>query len=152
MTTLPFNEEEQEINPYINMSTFGQVLKEAGEFGLFQKWLLLALCLPSIFSAFNVIGQVFTGLSFPQHCNTDWILERGPNLTQERQRNLTLPVNKYGQYESCRMFTPVDWDLEAIEGYGINMTSECIHGWDYEASIKFSSIVTEVNEETPLIL
>ncbi|XP_056869383.1 solute carrier family 22 member 13-like [Takifugu flavidus] len=127
------------------MSTFGQVLKEAGEFGLFQKWLLLALCLPSIFSAFNVIGQVFTGLSFPHHCNTDWILERGPNLTQERQRNLTLPVNKYGQYESCRMFTPVDWDLEAIEGYGINMTSECIHGWDYEASIEFSTIVTEMD-------
>ncbi|KAF7669409.1 hypothetical protein LDENG_00203410 [Lucifuga dentata] len=38
--------------------------------------------------------MVFTGLSFPHHCNTDWILTCGPNLTNEQWRNLTLPVNK----------------------------------------------------------
>ncbi|CAB1422556.1 unnamed protein product [Pleuronectes platessa] len=42
-------------------------------------------------------GQVFTGMNFPHHCNTDWILDRGPNLTLERQINLTIPVNKDGK-------------------------------------------------------
>uniref|UniRef100_UPI0037E92645 solute carrier family 22 member 13-like n=1 Tax=Semicossyphus pulcher TaxID=241346 RepID=UPI0037E92645 len=125
------------------MSNFGQILKEIGEFGLFQKRLVAVLCIPSIFVAYDVICQVFTGLNFPHHCNTDWILERGPNLTEDRQRNLTLPVNKDGKYESCQMFTPVNLDLETIEAYGINTTTGCVGGWDYDAPRGASSIVTE---------
>ncbi|XP_041669515.1 solute carrier family 22 member 13-like [Cheilinus undulatus] len=125
------------------MSNFGQILKEVGEFGWFQKSLLAALCLMSIFAGFDIIGQVFTGMSFEHRCNTDWILERGPNLTEERQTNLTLPVNEDGEYDSCKMFTPVDWDLETIEAYGINTTTGCMDGWDYEAPDGASSTVTE---------
>ncbi|XP_036934316.1 solute carrier family 22 member 13-like [Acanthopagrus latus] len=125
------------------MSNFGQIIKEVGEFGLFQKRLVAALCICSIFAAFNAIGQVYIAVSFPHHCNTDWILERGSNLTDERQRNLTLPVNKDGRFESCKMFTPVDLDLEAIEAYGINSTTGCRDGWDYKAPEGASSIVTE---------
>ncbi|XP_068604107.1 solute carrier family 22 member 13-like [Brachionichthys hirsutus] len=125
------------------MSSFGQVLKEIGEFGLFQKLLLIALCVPAMFCVFITFGQVFTGMSFPHHCNTDWILERGPNLTEEEQKNLTLPVNKDGSFESCKMFTPVDWDLEAIEAYGINSTTGCSDGWDYEKPKHASSTLTE---------
>lgn len=128
------------------MTNFGQILKEIGEFGLFQKRLVAALCIPSVFVAFDLISQVFTGMSFPHHCNTDWILERGPNLTEERQRNLTLPVNKDGRFESCKMFTPVDLDLETIEAYGLNSTSECINGSDFEVPKGASSIVTEVRD------
>uniref|UniRef100_UPI0037E7757D solute carrier family 22 member 13-like n=1 Tax=Semicossyphus pulcher TaxID=241346 RepID=UPI0037E7757D len=125
------------------MRNFGQILKEIGEFGLFQKWLLAVLCIPGIFSSFNTIGQVYMGMSFPHHCNSDWILERGPNLTEERQKNLTLPVNKDGKFESCKMFTPVDLDLETIEAYGINTTIGCVDGWDYEKPSGTSTIVTE---------
>ncbi|XP_041817776.1 solute carrier family 22 member 13-like [Chelmon rostratus] len=125
------------------MSNFGQILKEVGEFGWFQKQLLVALCIPSMFAAFDVISQVFIGMSFPHHCNTDWILERGPNLTADDQRNLTLPVNKDGKYESCKMFRPVDLDLETIEAYGLNDTSGCVAGWDYEVPRGGSSILTE---------
>ena len=129
------------------MSNFGQIIKEVGEFGLFQKRLVAALCICSIFAAFNAIGQVYIAVSFPHHCNTDWILERGSNLTDERRRNLTLPVNKDGRFESCKMFTPVDLDLEAIEAYGINSTTGCRDGWDYKAPEGASSIVTEVRKE-----
>lgn len=126
------------------MSSFSNVLAEVGEFGPFQKRLLIALCIPSIFAAFNTIGQVFTGLSFPHRCNTDWILERG-NLTEERRRNLTLPRAEDGGFDCCRMFTPVVWDLETIESHGINSTSECLHGWDYDKPEGVSSIVTEMD-------
>ncbi|XP_029935811.1 solute carrier family 22 member 13-like [Myripristis murdjan] len=122
---------------------FGQVLKEIGEFGLFQKLLLTALCIPNIFTAFDMISQVFISVSFPHHCDTEWILEHGPNLTHERQKNLTLPVNQDGEFENCEMFTPVDLNLETIEAYGINSTTKCVDGWDYEAPQGASSIVTE---------
>uniref|UniRef100_UPI0037E73855 solute carrier family 22 member 13-like n=1 Tax=Semicossyphus pulcher TaxID=241346 RepID=UPI0037E73855 len=127
------------------MSNFEQILKEIGEFGLFQKRLVAALCIPTVFVAFDVICQVFTCMSFAHHCNTDWILQRGPNLTEERERNLTIPVNKDGQYESCEMFTPVDLDLETIEAYGINTTTGCVNGSDFDAPKGASSIVTEFN-------
>uniref|UniRef100_A0A3B5BGI5 Solute carrier family 22 member 13-like n=1 Tax=Stegastes partitus TaxID=144197 RepID=A0A3B5BGI5_9TELE len=127
------------------MSNFAQILKEIGEFGLYQKRLVAALCIPSIFVAFDVIGQVFTGMSFPHHCNTDWILERGPNLTEDRQKNLTIPMNQDGGFESCEMFTPVDLALEIIEKYGINATTGCINGSDFEAPEGASSIVTQFN-------
>uniref|UniRef100_A0A3P8TIY1 Solute carrier family 22 member 13b n=1 Tax=Amphiprion percula TaxID=161767 RepID=A0A3P8TIY1_AMPPE len=127
------------------MSNFSQILKEIGEFGLYQKRLVAALCIPSVFVAFDVIGQVFTGMTFPHHCNTDWILERGPNLTEERQKSLTIPVNEDGSYKSCEMFTPVDWDLEDIEKYGINSTTGCINGTDFEIPEGASSILTQFN-------
>uniref|UniRef100_A0A667YMD0 Solute carrier family 22 member 13b n=1 Tax=Myripristis murdjan TaxID=586833 RepID=A0A667YMD0_9TELE len=125
------------------MNNFGQILQEIGEFGVFQKRLLFALCIPNFFVAFDVIGQVFTGMSFPHHCDTDWILKPGPNLTYDRQKNLTLPVNQDGEFESCEMFKPVDLDLETIEAYGINSTTKCVAGWDYEKPDGASSIVTE---------
>ncbi|XP_038149594.1 solute carrier family 22 member 13b [Cyprinodon tularosa] len=127
------------------MSNFKDILKEIGEFGLFQKRLVAALCIPSIFVAFDVIGQVFTGMNFPHQCNTDWILEQGPNLTDEKQRNLTIPVNSEGTFDMCKMFTPVSLDLETIERYGLNNTSGCTDGFDFEISKDASSIVTEFN-------
>ncbi|XP_068160676.1 solute carrier family 22 member 13-like [Antennarius striatus] len=125
------------------MSSFQQILNDIGGFGSFQKRLMIALCVPSILCAFDVMGQVFIGMSFPHYCNTNWILERGPNLTEEEQKNLTLPVNEDGSFETCKMFTPVDWDLETIEAYGINSTTGCTDGWDYETHKSGSSILTE---------
>ncbi|XP_041670401.1 solute carrier family 22 member 13-like [Cheilinus undulatus] len=125
------------------MSNFGEILKEIGEFGLFQKRLVAVLCIPTMFVAFDVICQVFSGLNFPHHCNTDWILKQGPNLTAERQRNLTLPMSEDGKYESCKMFTPVDLDLATIEAYGINTTTGCVNGSSFDTPMGASSIVTE---------
>ncbi|XP_058482958.1 solute carrier family 22 member 13-like [Solea solea] len=123
------------------MSTFEQILKDIGEFGLFQKLLVAALCIPSIFLSFDLIGQVFTGMNFPHHCNNDWILAQATNLTEERQNNLSIPLNNDRNYESCEMFIPVD--LETSEAYGVNTTTGCINGSVYETPKGASSIVTE---------
>ncbi|XP_019722424.1 solute carrier family 22 member 13-like isoform X2 [Hippocampus comes] len=128
------------------MSTFTHILKEIGEFGLFQKRLVAALCVPSIFIAFDTIGHVFTGLDFPHYCNVDWILERvDANLTLERQKELTIPASQDGSFQSCLMFTPVDSDLETIELYGLNSTTGCLNGSKFEVTPGASSIVTEFN-------
>ncbi|XP_061095366.1 solute carrier family 22 member 13-like isoform X3 [Conger conger] len=125
------------------MSNFGQILSAIGEFGVFQKRLLAAICIPNIFPAFHMFSQVFTGLNVPHHCNTKWILSIGPNLTREEQQNLTLPKDPEGAYESCSMFTQVDWDLESIKAHGINSTSECTDGWQYDTSSGITTLVTE---------
>uniref|UniRef100_A0A8C1U951 Solute carrier family 22 member 13b n=1 Tax=Cyprinus carpio TaxID=7962 RepID=A0A8C1U951_CYPCA len=125
------------------MIDFAQILSSVGEFGAFQKRLLVAVCLPNIFIAFHMFGQVFTAISFPHNCNSSWILERAPNLTEEKQLNLTIPQESNGQYESCKMFTPVDLDLEVIEAYGINTTTSCTEGWVYKAPEGSSTLITE---------
>ncbi|XP_061661476.1 solute carrier family 22 member 13-like [Syngnathoides biaculeatus] len=128
------------------MSTFADILKEIGEFGLFQKRLVAAVSVPNIFIAFDVISQVFTALDFPNYCNTDWILQRSDaNLTRERQKELTIPVRPDGSFQSCLMYTPVDSDLETIELYGLNSTTGCVNGSELEVPIGASSIISEFN-------
>ncbi|XP_035382548.1 solute carrier family 22 member 13b isoform X1 [Electrophorus electricus] len=127
------------------MIEFGQILSAVGEFETFQKRLLLAVCIPNVFTAFHMFSQVFTGLNFPHNCNTDWILKQGPNLTLEEQLNLTIPVDPAGGYETCKMFTPVELDLETIKAYGINGTEECMDGWTYHAPPDSSTLITEFN-------
>ncbi|XP_076868882.1 solute carrier family 22 member 13b [Brachyhypopomus gauderio] len=126
------------------MIAFGQILSAVGEFGTFQKRLLVVVCIPNFFTAFHMFSQVFTGLNFPHNCNTDWILKQGPNLTYEEQLNLTVPVDD-GGYESCRMFTPVQLDIETIKAYGINETEKCRDGWIYHSPQDSSTLITEFN-------
>lgn len=126
------------------MIGFGQILTEIGEFGAFQKRLLVVICVPNIFSAFHMFVQVFTGLSFAHHCNTDWILKVDSNLTYDKVLNLTVPLDDAGEYDSCKMFTPVDQDLDTIEKYGLNSTTKCIDGWKFNAPQGTTSTITEV--------
>ncbi|XP_065114186.1 solute carrier family 22 member 13b [Paramisgurnus dabryanus] len=125
------------------MIDFGQILESVGEFGAFQKRLLVAVCLPNIFTAFHMFSQMFTAITFPHNCNTSWILERGPNLTHEKQINLTVPLDRNGEYESCQMFTPVNLDLDVIEAYGINTTTSCTDGWVHKAPEGSKTLITE---------
>uniref|UniRef100_A0A671NGC3 Solute carrier family 22 member 13b n=1 Tax=Sinocyclocheilus anshuiensis TaxID=1608454 RepID=A0A671NGC3_9TELE len=108
---------------------FAQILSSVGEFGAFQKRLLVAVCLPNIFEAFHMFGQVFTAISFPHNRNSSWIVERAPNLTEDKQLNLTIPQDSNGQYESS---------------YGINTTTPCTYGWVYKAPEGISTLITEV--------
>uniref|UniRef100_A0A672QVG3 Solute carrier family 22 member 13b n=1 Tax=Sinocyclocheilus grahami TaxID=75366 RepID=A0A672QVG3_SINGR len=93
---------------------FAQILSSVGEFGAFRKRLLVAVCLLNIFTAFHMFGQVFTAMSFPHYSNSSWIFERAPSLTEEKQLNLTIPQDSNGQYESCKMFTPVDLEYPSF--------------------------------------
>ncbi|KAK9953370.1 hypothetical protein ABG768_017368 [Culter alburnus] len=125
------------------MIDFAQILSSVGEFGAFQKRLLVAVCLPNIFTAFHMFGQVFTAITFPHNCDSSWILQRAPNLTEEKQLNLTIPLDSKGQHESCTMFSPVDLDLDVIEAYGINTTTSCTDGWVYKAPEGSTTLITE---------
>ncbi|XP_073705799.1 solute carrier family 22 member 13-like [Garra rufa] len=125
------------------MADFGEILESIGDFGLFQKLLLFALCFPNLFLPFQLASLVFNHADTNHHCNTDWILQVGPNLTKEEQLNLTLPRLPDGSFSPCEMYVPVDWDLSAIQEYGLNKTTTCTDGWVHNDTIYEATIVTD---------
>ncbi|KAM6101676.1 solute carrier family 22 member 13-like isoform 2-T2 [Theristicus caerulescens] len=124
------------------MSGVGEILKAVGDFGPFQKWLVLLTLFPCLSVAFHQFCQLFMVPHVPHHCDTSWIRAVGPNLTEEEQLNLTLPRDADGAYEQCSMYSPVDWDLGSIVAYGLNATEKCSNGWVYP-SAQPPSLLTE---------
>ncbi|KFV13136.1 Solute carrier family 22 member 13, partial [Tauraco erythrolophus] len=124
------------------MSGVGEILKAVGDFGPFQKWLVLFTLLPCLSVSFHQFCQLFMVSRVPHHCDTSWIRAVGPNLTEEEQLNLTLPRDADGEYEQCSMYSPVDWDLDSIMTYGLNSTEKCSSGWVYP-SAEPPSLLTE---------
>uniref|UniRef100_A0A8B9S0S0 Solute carrier family 22 member 13 n=1 Tax=Accipiter nisus TaxID=211598 RepID=A0A8B9S0S0_9AVES len=113
-----------------------------GDFGPFQKWLVLLTLFPSLSVAFHQFCQLFMVQHVPHRCDTSWIRAIGPNLTEEEQLNLTVPRDAAGAYEQCSMYSPVDWDLGSIMLYGLNATEKCSNGWVYP-SAQPPSLLTE---------
>ncbi|XP_068261427.1 solute carrier family 22 member 13-like [Nyctibius grandis] len=124
------------------MSDVGEILKAVGDFGPFQQWLVLITLFPCLSVAFHQFCQLFMVAHVPHHCDTSWIRNISPNLTEEEQLNLTLPRDADGEYEQCSMYSPVDWDLSSIVAYGLNATEKCSSGWVYPSG-QPPSLLTE---------
>ncbi|XP_053120687.1 solute carrier family 22 member 13-like [Hemicordylus capensis] len=134
------------------MMEFGEILKVIGEFGRFQNWLVLLICIINLLAPFHMFSQVFVAMDVPHYCNTSWIRAISPNLTTELELNLTLPRKPDGSFEECSMYTPVqEEDIEPIMKYGLNATEKCQDVWVFPTQLK-PTLVTELLTVCPWVL
>nr|XP_046229346.1 solute carrier family 22 member 2-like [Scatophagus argus] len=134
------------------MTTFDDILEEAGKFGRCQKRIFALLCMVSMPWAGVYVGIVFQGFTPDHWCRDSAVVERRQACvwTLENSRRLTVPlVNNSGvlQQSSCKQYE-VDWNTTTLtcDTQDLNLsgipTTHCKEGWEYDYEGR-QSFVTE---------
>ncbi|XP_019405544.1 PREDICTED: solute carrier family 22 member 3 [Crocodylus porosus] len=141
------------------MPSFDEVLKEAGEFGMFQKRVFFLLCLTGVTFSFLFVGVVFLGHTPESYwCRIPGAadLSRKCGWTLEEEKNLTVPslnlVNRSSNGQ-CERFD-IDWNNISVScadplahftnhSLGSVPLTTCQKGWVYRQP--HSSIISEYN-------
>ncbi|XP_037607021.1 solute carrier family 22 member 2-like [Sebastes umbrosus] len=134
------------------MTTFDDLLEEAGAFGRCQKRVFALLCLVSFPFAGVFVGIVFQGFTPHHWCRDPAVVERrqacGWSLADSRR--LTVPlVNSSGMLKqsSCEQYD-VDWNTTELScdtqelDLSKTPTTACKNGWEYNYEGR-QSFVTE---------
>ncbi|XP_026142496.1 solute carrier family 22 member 3 isoform X1 [Carassius auratus] len=132
------------------MYSFDQLLRQAGDFGLYQKRISLLGSLPILSLAFVLIGIVFLGYTPDHWCKTSGLREKC-GFSEQQVRDLTVPrTGSRGSFSKCAKFDAL-WNGSALtcnisidrSTFTNNSThlSSCNEGWAFNENR--STIVTE---------
>ncbi|KAM6965477.1 solute carrier family 22 member 2-like [Aplochiton taeniatus] len=136
------------------MTTFDDILEEAGNFGRSQKRVFGLLCLVSMPWAGVYVGIVFQGFT-PEHWCRDPVvkeLQKGCGWSLQESRGLTSPLVNGSTgvpvHSTCERYD-LDWnatgltcDLNQEVDVGGAPTTSCKDGWEYDYEGR-QSFVTE---------
>lgn len=138
------------------MTTFDDILEEAGKFGRCQKRIFALMCLVSMPWAGVYVGIVFQGFTPDHWCRDPAVVERrqacGWSLADSRR--LTVPmVNGSGmlRHSSCEQYE-VNWNSTSLTcdtkelDLSETRTTACKDGWEYDYKGR-QSFVTEVRAD-----
>ncbi|OUC47050.1 putative transporter, major facilitator family protein [Trichinella nativa] len=129
---------------------FDHILQSVGSFGLYQRFILILLSIPSsLISSWVAFAQIFAAAS-PQHTcfvPRDFVTI---NMTDEEWKNSTIPFedddstyfHKTVKFSKCKQFDTEIIDHKII----INKSSivDCKYGWNYNHDIYDTTIVTDL--------
>lgn len=135
------------------MTSFDDILEEAGQFGRFQKRLFALMCMVSMPFSAVYVGIVFQGFTPDHWCRDSVVTERRQacGWSLEHSRSLTAPLDNISgslQHSSCTQFD-LDWNSTelACDTEAVNVsraaTRPCQEGWEYDYEGR-RSFVTEV--------
>ncbi|XP_042306568.1 solute carrier family 22 member 3 isoform X3 [Sceloporus undulatus] len=140
------------------MPSFDEVLKEAGEFGRFQKKVFFLLCQTGITFSFLFVGVVFIGQK-PEHywcripCAAElskrcaWTFEEEYNITvlASSLMNYSSQCKRYDIQQNCTYYSCTDVPLSHLPNSSLGKVplTTCQDGWHYDKP--HSSIASEFN-------
>ncbi|XP_046556207.1 organic cation transporter protein-like [Haliotis rubra] len=127
------------------MMNFDDVLRQLGEFGTYQKWLYVLLCLPSIPQSLQVIQAAVFLFAVPEHrcaipglANDTYEIQ---NDFHEQLINSSIPMTSgyYGdeKYSRCQLYLQTNTSNIPTS----NITEPC-NAWVYDQS-QFMSTISE---------
>ncbi|KAH8257190.1 hypothetical protein KR038_005306 [Drosophila bunnanda] len=129
--------------PVQDCSKFDDFLSYVGEFGLYQKRLLMVMMLAAFLFGFTYCGHIFMVLVPDDHWCRIPELEA---LPKQQQLDLGIPKDKEGKFEKC-----VRYDV-AFDKLNISKANEnwprkaCDKGWVYDkVQVPYETIATEGN-------
>ncbi|XP_020365380.1 solute carrier family 22 member 3-like [Rhincodon typus] len=130
------------------MLTYDDILKDIGEFGRYQRWIILLLSLSGVTFSFLIIAFVFLGMT-PNH----WC--RGPpgllalrercGWSLEQEKNYTVPLERSSSssYSRCESYE-IDWNATFLtceypvslmtNDSGDFLRTTCKNGWSFDGS------------------
>ncbi|CAG0912734.1 unnamed protein product [Notodromas monacha] len=157
--------------PGQSFAAFDELLPHVGDFGRYQKLLIWLVCLPAcIPCGFHAFNQLFMA-DVPDHwCRVPELEVSRSGLTDAVRKKLSIPIERKeasgdlvsdlwtqdddpndGTYSRCRMYD-IDYNklLRHVDFNNLTAlpdaswpTIECSHGWIYDKSEIFSSIVID---------
>ncbi|KAJ8276709.1 hypothetical protein COCON_G00084610 [Conger conger] len=128
---------------------YDEVTAFLGEWGSFQKWIMLLLGISVIPNGLSMFSVVFIADTPAHHC----VIPPNANISAE-WRNYSIPLeedNREMRYSKCTRYK-LDViqrlsDNGSVPGIDVNVTEieqeSCKDGWEYDKSIYVSTIVSE---------
>lgn len=126
-------------------SKFDNFLSYVGDFGAYQKRLLMVMMLAAFLYGFTYFGHIFMVLVPADH----WCrIEELESLSKEQQLALGVPNDKEGKFERCARYD-VAFEVDKMNTSKANDSwpqMPCDNGWIYDKDqLPYESIATECN-------